>query len=205
LQKGVMLRVCAKRVVLAALMMAGAATASAHDGPPYPIVSDHAVGAYLISVWTDPDTTDDGSSGGQFWVTVDPRNESVALPADTRAQVSIAPLDREGPAQSGWSEPVRGDVSRQFVALVMDHEGRFNVRVAIDGPLGPAKVAAEVEATYDLRPPPILLALYVVPFLLVGFLWLKLLLRRRRAEAPAVAATSEAEEQPGAGVGPRDH
>jgi hypothetical protein len=46
--------------------------------------------------------------------------------------------------------------------------------------MGDAAVAAEVEATYDLRPPPALLGVYLMPFLLVGGLWLKLLLHRRR-------------------------
>ena len=40
----------------------------AHDGPPFPIVSDQRVGAYVVSIRTDPDATDDGSAGGQFWV-----------------------------------------------------------------------------------------------------------------------------------------
>ena len=55
----------------------------------------------------------------------------------------------------------------------------FPVRVTIDGLLGPAAVEAEVDATYDLRPPPGLVVVYLVPFVAVGFLWLKLLLRRR--------------------------
>jgi hypothetical protein len=49
-------------------------------------------------------------------------------------------------------------VTRQFAALRMDHEGRFAVRVAIDGPLGAATVTSAVDATYDLRPPPVLFA-----------------------------------------------
>ncbi|NQW05474.1 MAG: hypothetical protein HQ485_15835, partial [Acidobacteria bacterium] len=75
--------------------------------------------------------------------------------------------------------PVRRDVSSQFAALVLDHEGRFRVRVVVAGPLGTAEVEAEVEATYDLRPAPWLIGLYVMPFLLVGVLWVTLLLRRR--------------------------
>jgi hypothetical protein len=35
-----------------------------------------------------------------------------------------------------------------------------------------------VDATYDLRPPPFMLVVYAVPFLLAGLLWMKLLLRR---------------------------
>ena len=50
----------------------------------------------------------------------------------------------------------------------------------VDGPLGNAMVASEVEATYDLRPPPVMLVLYLAPFLLIGLLWTKLLLQRRK-------------------------
>ena len=61
----------------------------------------------------------------------------------------------------------------------MDHEGRFRVRVTIAGPLGSAVRRRDVDATYDLRPPPAMIAVYLLPFLLVGFLWVKLLWRRR--------------------------
>jgi hypothetical protein len=62
---------------------------------------------------------------------------------------------------------------------VMDHAGRFAVEVTIDGPAGPASVTAEVDATYDLRPPPIMLAVYALPFVLAGLLWIRLLVKRR--------------------------
>jgi hypothetical protein len=51
--------------------------------------------------------------------------------------------------------------------------------VSIVGPLGETTVQATVEATYDLRPPRLLFALYLLPFLVVGGLWGKLLLKRR--------------------------
>jgi hypothetical protein len=102
------------------------------------------------------------------------------LPADTRVNVAINPSDRPGPPNVASAEPVASDPSHRFAALVMDHEGRFHVRVTIDGPLGHAEVEADVDATYDLRPPPLMIAVYLIPFVLVGFLWLKLLLRRRR-------------------------
>jgi hypothetical protein len=176
-------------------------SARAHAGPPFPIVSSRTAGSYDVSVWTDPDSTDDGSAGGQFWVTVRPSGGAVPLPADTRVNVAIRPLDRSGPTNTGSAETVATDASHRFVALVMDHEGRFHVRVTINGPLGPAEVDAEVDATYDLRPPPALIAVYLIPFVLVGFLWIKLLLRR----APAARARREAAERERAGVGPREH
>jgi len=164
---------------IVAVLMTGAVV-EAHSGPPYPIVSNRVSGAYEISLWTDPDTTDDGSAAGKFWVTIDSARKGVALAPDTRVRVSIRPLDREGPVRAGVAEPVGHDASSRFVALVMDHEGPYAVRATIEGPLGPADVDASVDATYDLRPQPITMALALLPFLLVGFLWLKLLLRRRQ-------------------------
>jgi hypothetical protein len=152
----------------------------AHSGPPFPILSDQIAGAYRISIWADPDATDDGSAAGQFWVMLQPtRAAGSAIPPDTRVDVAIRPLDRPGAVQSGRAAPVNADAARQFVALLMDHEGPFGVRVTVDGPLGTADVQASTNATYDLRPQPILLVLFVLPFVLVGFVWGKLLIRRR--------------------------
>lgn len=159
-------------------LLLGARLADAHTGPPFAIVSDRATGPYIVSVWTDPDSTEDGSAGGRFWVRLRP--STGPLPADTLVQVTIKPLDRAGVALTLPADPVAGDPSNRLAALVMDHEGRFYVRVSIDGPLGPAFVEAEVQATYDERPPPAMIAIYLLPFVLVGFLWVKLLLRRRR-------------------------
>lgn len=152
---------------------------AAHDGPPYPVITDRLAGAYSVSIWTDPDTTDDGSSGGQFWVIVEPSTAGTSVPDQTRVALTILPLDRDGFAQTAVATREPNDRSRWFVALRMDHEGRFHVRVTIEGPLGPGAVETEVEATYDERPAPILIAIYAIPFLLAGFLWLKLIVRRR--------------------------
>ncbi len=164
-------------------VMTASAGVRAHSGPPYPIVSNQIAGAYQISLWTDPDTTDDGSAAGKFWVTMSPARKGVVLAPDTRVNVSIWPTDRQGSVRTGSADPVGHEPSSRFVALVMDHEGPYSVRVKIEGPLGPADVEAAVDATYDLRPRPIMLALALMPFLLVGFLWVKLLLRRRKGSS----------------------
>lgn len=156
------------------------ATLAAHDGPPFRIVSDHTAGPYEIDVWTDPDATDDGSTGGQFWVIVEPAGASGEPPAGTAVTVSIRPAATGAVWVTARAEPVDGRVSRQFAGLLMDREGRFDVRVEVEGPLGPAVATAWVDATYDLRPPPVMLVLYLMPFVVVGVLWMKLLIRRRR-------------------------
>jgi hypothetical protein len=157
--------------------------ATAHDGPPFPIVSNQVSGPYSISIWTDPDTTDDRTPAGQFWVTLEAAHGAGALPAGTTATVSILPLDRAGQTHEGKAAPVNGNISRQFVALLLDHEGRFAVRVTIDGPLGRGTVESQVDATYDLRPAPASLVLYLLPFVAVGALWVKVLIRRRSLQS----------------------
>jgi hypothetical protein len=137
----------------------------------------------VVSIWTDPDTTDDGTAGGQFWVLLEDR-AGKAPPVGTVSTVSITPLSRPGAGElTAAAEPVDSDPGRQFAALVMDHEGLFHVRVDVDGPLGAASVTTEVEATYDTRPAPIMLFIYMVPFVLLGLLWFRVLRRRRAASA----------------------
>jgi hypothetical protein len=168
------------RVCLAFGAVLLATHAFAHDGPPYPIVSNQELGRYRISVWTDPDTTDDSTPGGQFWVMIDPARSGDSVPPDVQAVVTIRPLDREGPPSTVRADPVNRDPARQFAALRMDHEGRFAVHVDVESASGRVSADAEVQATYDLRPPRFLLILYVLPFLLAGSLWTMLLVRRRR-------------------------
>jgi hypothetical protein len=175
-----------KRLAVAMLLLCEPVM-HAHGGPPFPILSNQIAGAYDISIWTDPDTTDDGTAAGQFWVVLDSAGEGT-IPEGTRASVVIRPLDRQGPAQEGRAEPVDGTVTRQFVALLMDHEGPFGVHVTVEGPLGRADVDSQVDATYDLRPAPGLIAVFLLPFVAVGILWAKMLRRRRR---PATARQPE--------------
>lgn len=147
--------------------------------PAVPIVSDRIAGPYSVSIWTDPDATDDGTAGGQFWVVIE-LAAGADVPPATRASVAIRPLAPGGLAQQAAAEPVRGDPGNQFAALLMDHEGPYAVAVTIAGPLGGARVDAQAEATYDLRPAPYMLAWYLLPFVIAGLLWGRLLVRRRR-------------------------
>ena len=161
------------------------ARALAHSGPPYPAISARTTGAYIVTVWTDPDTTDDGSAQGKFWVTLQAVKGQKAVAGETRVDVSVRATDRQ-PATPATvrAEPVKNDPSTFYAALPMDHEGPYAVHVAIDSPAGHAALDCEVQATYDLRPSRFLLILYVAPFLVVGFLWAKLLVARRRAKRP---------------------
>ena len=171
-----------RRVAAAVLAAAVSSTARAHDGPPFPIVENRVAGAYRVSVWTDPDATDDGTLGGQFWAIVHD-GTGAAAPAGTRVQVSVRARTREA-ASIAAAARSPNDEAHWFAAVLMDHEGPFDVAVDLAGPLGDGRVDSEVEATYDLRPPPVMLLVYLLPFLAVGGLWLKAVLGRRRYGPP---------------------
>ena len=133
-----------------------------------------------MSIWTDPDATDDGTVAGRFWVVLDTASPGGSIPAGTHARVAIRALDRPAVTREGDTAPADGLVTRQFVALLMDHEGPYSVSVAIDGPLGHGDVLTRVDATYDLRPPPAELALFLFPFAALAVLWAVVLKKRRR-------------------------
>ena len=158
-----------------AICLAAPGRAVAHDGPPYPIVSDQRTGPYVISVWTDPDTTDDGSAGGQFWVTFEPDGSDAPV-SNAHVTITATPL-RGGTGVS--VDATESSSGSRFGALVLDHEGRFRIDVHARGPRGEGDVSAEVDATYDLRPTPFVVGLYALPFVLAGALWIRVLVRRR--------------------------
>lgn len=175
-------------LALAAMMIvARVMILDAHSGPPFPIVSNRLAGLYDISIWTDPDATDDGGAQGQFWVVLAPAPDPAgaaragAIPPGTSVDVTIRATDRPAPPQTGRATPVDGLITRQFVALRMDHEGPFSVHVLVNGPLGQAEVVSRVDATYDVRPAPLMLIVFALPFVAIGALWFKVMMRRRQA------------------------
>lgn len=147
--------------------------ASAHDGPPFAIVVDKQAGPCVISVWTDPDV-----GTGTFFIIVNATPEN-PVPADLKVQVAVQPTSGRlsevtYPAQR---ENLRDQV--QYKALVQfDAQELWRVRVRVESAQGSGEVVATVEAT-----PPGLgrwdLLVYLAPFLLVGFLWIVVVVRRR--------------------------
>jgi len=60
--------------------------ASAHNGPPFPIVEDKQIGSVKIAVWTHPDI-----GIGTFFVLVDPLPGS-PIPNDLKIDLGIQPV-----------------------------------------------------------------------------------------------------------------
>lgn len=148
-----------------------AASAAAHEGPPYPVFTDRAAGPYTVDLWGDPDV-----GTGTFFVLVDgsPEEAGVAVRLEVRPSSGRLPwASHDAPR-----EPARKGL--RFVGLAaFDAEERWDVRVVLTGPRG----RAQAEAAVDVTPPDLGrsgLWLFALPFVGVGALWAKALLTRRR-------------------------
>jgi len=150
-----------------------ARTASAHEGPPFPLLVDQKVDRYLVSVWTDPDV-----GTAQFFVIVSAQ-DSAELPADLRVQIGVQPVS--GRLAETFYAAEREDLQQiQYRADVhFDAEELWRVRVRLESAQGNAETLATVEATppgygrWDLL-------LYLFPFLAIGALWAIALIRKIR-------------------------
>lgn len=134
----------------------------------------------LVSVWTDPDI-----GTGTFFVIFEP-SEGSTLPDDIRVDVGVAPV-------SGRLDEVRYDAepqevrygARYFTEVQFDQGEMWRVKVRVASSAGSGTLTSEVEATPDGTLGPISLIIFLLPFLAVGFLWWKAMMRKRRRESSA--------------------
>lgn len=149
----------------------------AHEGPPFPIIIDEVVGPFLVSVWTDPDI-----GIGTFFVVFEPASGDDTSEI-TSVQVAVEPtsgrLDER--IYSAESQYVRYG-ARYFVEVEFDQGEMWNVRVILEGPGWEAELLSEVEATPDGTIGPIGLLIYALPFVAIGIIWIRAMIRRREVE-----------------------
>jgi hypothetical protein len=162
---------CLTASLLAIVLAPGA---WAHNGPPFPIITDQRVGPCIISLWTHPDV-----GLGTFFVMVDPLPGS-SVPKDLKIQIGVQPVSGRlaEVVYSAWSENQRGQV--EFKSEVQfDQQEYWKVRLILASSAGGGEALSKVEATppgfgrWDLL-------LYLLPFLGAGFLWFSAITKRRR-------------------------
>ena len=151
-----------------------ALAARAHSGPPFPILVDQRVGPCVASVWTDPDI-----GTGTFFVMLEPAKGG-SLPAKIAVRIGVQPVSKRLPEvfYAAESQPVQ-EGARYFTTVKFDQGGMWHTRVLIDG----GELKADVEPTPDGIIGPFASLVYALPFLGIGFLWIKAALRRRRSPA----------------------
>lgn len=149
----------------------------AHEGPPFPIIIDEVVGPYLVSVWTDPDI-----GIGTFFIVFEPASGE-EMSDITSVQIAVEPasgrLDER--IYSAESQFVRYG-ARYFVEVEFDQGEMWNVRVIMEGQGWEKELLSEVEATPDGTIGPIGLLIYALPFVAIGIIWIRAMIRRREVE-----------------------
>jgi hypothetical protein len=158
--------------------------AAAHNGPPFPIITDERVGPCVISLWTHPDI-----GTGTFFVMVDPL-PGATIPKDLKVQIGVTPVSGRLPeaVYSAWLEDLRGQVEYK-TEVQFDQQEYWNVRLILSSSAGDGEALSKVEATptgfgrWDLL-------LYMLPFLGVGFLWVNAIVKRSRLRRSIVQQRS---------------
>ena len=156
------------------LAMLGAPNAAAHNGPPFPIITDQRVGPYIISLWTHPDL-----GTGTFFVMVDPLPGGT-VPKDLKIQIGVQPASGRlaEVVYSAWLEDLRGQVEYK-TEVQFDQQENWNVHLTLASSAGGGEALSQVVPTpagfgrWDLL-------LYLLPFLGVGSLWFGAMAKRRR-------------------------
>jgi hypothetical protein len=156
------------------LLLIASSPLGAHNGPPFPIISDKRVGPVVVSLWTHPDV-----GTGLFYVIVDPPPGG-AIPADLKIEIGVRPVtgrlaEAIYPTQL---ENLHGQVQYRTEAE-FDAQELWHVRLIVKSTQGDGEASADVEVT-----PPGLgrwdLLMFSLPFLGVGFLWFQVIMRKRK-------------------------
>jgi hypothetical protein len=163
----------ATAALLAAVVVAP--RASAHDGPPYPLLVDERAGPAIVSIWADPDV-----GQGTFYVVLDPLDGG-ELPEHPRFEIWVAPSDGRLAEARYEAEPEPGRERERFFATVdLPTRESWHARFVLSSERGGGELATDFEVT-----PPgyggIGIIWYLAPFLAVGFLWIKAMMRMRGA------------------------
>ena len=163
-----------KRVAVIVVLLIAGAPLGAHNGPPFPIISDKRVGPVIVSLWTHPDV-----GTGLFYVMVDPAPGG-AIPQDLKIEIGVRPVTHRLPEviYATQLENLRGQVQYRTEAQ-FDAQELWHVRLILTSSQGGGEASADVEVT-----PPGLgrwdLLFFSLPFLGVGFLWFHVIMRKRK-------------------------
>src|ERR1022692_100955 len=160
--------------LLVVLLLVLPTPASAHNGPPFPIIENKKVGPCIVAVWTHPDV-----GTGAFYVFVEPAPGGT-VPDDLKIKIGVQPVTGRLPEAFYVAERVKSHGQVQYNAQAeFDRQELWRVRLVIQSSQGGGEARTQVEVTppgfgrWDLL-------LYLLPFLIVAFLWFHGISRMKR-------------------------
>lgn len=173
-------------ITFVSLVLFAAATARAHEGPPFPVIVDQPVDDYLVSVWADPDL-----GTGTFYVMIDPANKQVKI-AEPEVEVWVQPTSERLPKVSYTAERQEIRNRMQLAAYPeFDELAMWSIGIRITPP---GKQTAELTTEVEVTPPglgPWDLLIYLFPFGLIGVLWGAALMRRWKSKSETKTEQTE--------------
>ena len=165
------------------LLLATAVSVVAHNGPPFPIITDLRMGPCVVSLWTHPDI-----GVGTFFVVASPA-PGMALPKDLKFEIGVLPVARRLNERSFWTSPREENGQTHYYAWVpFDRQEVVHVNLYLRSSSWNGEASANVEVTpvglgaWDLL-------LFSLPFLGVGFLWFMGMKRKRLRRSQQAAAS----------------
>jgi len=160
--------------LLAVLLLMLPSQASAHNGPPFPIIENRKVGPCIVALWTHPDV-----GSGAFYVFVEPAPGG-SVPDDLKIKIGVQPATGRLPETFYEASRVKSRGQVQYNAQAdFDRQELWRVRLLVQSSQGGGEATTQVEVTppgfgrWDLL-------LYLLPFLLVAFLWFRGISRAKR-------------------------
>lgn len=172
-------------VVVLWLMLTSAA--SAHNGPPFPIIENQKVGPCIVALWTHPDV-----GTGAFYLFVEPAPGST-IPGDLKIKIGVQPLTGRLPETFYDAQRVKSRGQVEFNAqAAFDRQELWRVHLVVQSSQGEGEATAQVLVTppgfgrWDLL-------FFLLPFLLVAFLWFRGIARVRRRRNAQLRKTQDAQ------------
>lgn len=160
--------------MLVALSLILPAPASAHNGPPFPIVENQKVGPCIVALWTHPDV-----GTGAFYVFVEPAPGGT-IPNDLKIRIGVQPVTGRLPETFYEAQWVKSRGQLQYNAqAAFDRQELWRVHLVVQSSQGGGEATTQVLVTppgfgrWDLL-------FFLFPFLFVAFLWLRGISRVRR-------------------------
>lgn len=175
---------------MVAISLLFATPAGAHNGPPFPIIENKQVGPCMVALWTHPDV-----GTGAFYVFLEAAPGG-SIPNDLKVKIGVQPVTGRLSEKFYDAERVTSRGQVQFNAQAeFDRQELWHVRLVLQSSQGSGEASANVEVTppgfgrWDLL-------LYLLPFLLVAFLWFLGILRARRRRNASRGNEGESETAP---------
>lgn len=167
------------------LMLTSAA--SAHNGPPFPIIENQKVGPCIVALWTHPDV-----GTGAFYVFVEPAPGGT-IPGDLKIKIGVQPLTGRLPETFYDAQRVKSRGQVEFNAqAAFDRQELWRVHLVVQSSQGEGEATTQVLVTppgfgrWDLL-------FFLLPFLLVAFLWFRGIARVRRRRNAQLSKTHDAQ------------